>query len=384
MKDVIAPLRQKLTELALSGQLDTLLDSSRELLRASRQENAPETEAVALISLSQMHRIIGKFSEARLFVDGAHDIAKRLAHPRLLADALIERGYLALEGYSQPFEALDDFREALDTAHQNAEDMPIAQSLIGIAWAYQAIGEHDAALVWAKESISTAQDLSVPATLAQLWIALADIYRTQRRFGRAHTCLQHAQALISENNYTLLAGDALYQACLLHESPISQLIEAVIQPALSSTQRARYLETLAHFFAQERDFESAHKTATSYLEHAQKWHSKTHETIAFALLGYTSTHEGEYEQAQAHYAQALLLARESKNPYQEAGILESLGAIAFTQQAYDQALAHYQDALSVYRSLDYGNKIRALFAQVIVTHVARFIQQIVAFVRGER
>lgn len=382
MNDVIAPLRQKLHELALSAQFEQLFETSRQLLRASKQEKAADTETVAMLSLVETYRIIGKFHEARLLVDGAHALAEQLAHPRLRADALIERGLLLLEGYFQPFEALEDFREALDIAHEHGEAEAIANALLGIACAYQTLGEPDRALLWAKASISTAQDLPSPATTAQLWLVLADIYRTQRRLGRARICLQHAQQLIDANGYTLLLGDALYQSSMLQAKPIAPLMEGVVMPTLSSAQRARYLETLATLFTQERDFDSARKIAQSYLEHAQTWRSKPHETVAFALLGYTHGHAGATDEAQAAYAQALELSREHKNPYQEAGILEALGNIAFFERNFDDALAHFQTARSVYLALSYDRKARALLAQVLLTHVARFLQKLMAFVRG--
>ncbi len=381
MDNVIAPLRQKLQELALSAQFDTLLERSKQLLRASRQENAAVTEVVALLSLAEAYRIIGKFHEARVLVDGAHDAAQGLAHPRLRADALIERGLLLLEGYFQPIEALNDFREALHIAYEHNEAAATASALLGVAHVYQALGESDRALIWAKESISTAQELPTPATTAQLWLVLADIYRVQRRLGRAQACLQHAQQLIDANGYTLLLGDALYQASLLQANPIAQLMEAVVMPTLSSAQRARYLETLATLFTQEKDFESARKIARSYLEHAQTWRSKPHETVAFALLGYVNTHAGANDEAQAAYAQALALAREHKNPYQEAGILEALAGIAFAAGDYDETLTHLQAARSVYLALDYDRKARLLLGRLLLTHVARFVQKLIAFVR---
>jgi tetratricopeptide (TPR) repeat protein len=115
------------------------------------------------------------------------------------------------------------------------------------------------------------------------------------------------------------------------------------------------------------------------LNRAQEWRARSYEGIAFYQLGLVAAQQEDFDQALEYFSQALVISRETMNPYREAYIEQALGMLCALQHDYDGALNHYASARSLYDALDYGSHTREMTQRLVLTHLNRLLDRLLRF-----
>jgi|GEM_PF-5669574 len=384
MSHYVAQLQDKLTYLLTTSRFEEMLTLSKRVLAVARRQDDVSLECMALVGLATALRQQGKFHEARVVSEGAIDHARKNELNLLLIDTLIERGFIVLQGYLQAYEAMEDFKEALKIAAELEDKRTQGQAMAGIALANYDVGYIDLALAWAKEGLNLAREATDPPTQVLLLYTLARIYVRQRRLGRAEECIKQANSIIEKLDYhfyTFLSFAVMISADITDQIGDPNKDFNLKPPVPFVIVACQSLITVAE---QDRELEHAQKEALEYLAFMQAIKSKPLEASAFSALAHVNFLKGDYDTAQIHYEQALLIARETMNPFQEALLHEALGQLAFVSKNYDSALEHYQNALSTFRSLDHTSKSRDVLSALFSTHVTRFFAMLLRWVGIKR
>jgi tetratricopeptide (TPR) repeat protein len=377
MSHYVAQFKDKLSYLLTTVQLDEMMTISKRVLTVARRQGDKSLEGMALVGLANALRQKGKFHEARLMVTGAMKHAETHQDNAVAVDALIERGYIALDGFFQAYEAIADFREAL----QRTDDARAqAHAMAGIAQAYYDVGLADKATSWGKEGLSKAREALDMPTQVQILYLLARAYAQEQRLGRAEQCAQQARQMAQELDYRLYHFVGLVVVAEVGRQEVAPSDIVDIQQDMPVPQLALMYQTLIQHLARVRAYDDATQEAHDYLRLAQMIASKPHEAHAFATLGMVCALKRAYDDALLHYEQAVTIAREMMNPFQEAAFLQAMGQVASVQGDYDAAVTRYEQALALYRSLDNAPKAQQVTGALFVAYVLRLLAPILRLV----
>lgn len=377
MSHYVAQFKDKLSYLHTTVQLDEMMSISKRVLAVARRQGDKSLEGIALVGLANALRQKGKFHEARLMVTGAMQHAEAHQDNAVAVDALIERGYIALEGFFQAYEAMTDFREALQRTN---DALAQARAMAGIAQAYYDVGLPDKAIAWGKEGLGKARDALDTPTQVQILYLLARAYTQEKRLGRAEQCAQQARQMAQELDYRLYHFVGLVVVTEVGRQEVSPSEIVDIQQDMPVPQLALMYQTLIQHLARVKAYDDATKEANDYLRLAQMIASKPHEAHAFATLGMVCALQRAYDDALIHYEQAVTIAHEMMNPFQEAAFLQAMGQVASVQGDYEAAVIRYEQALALYQSLDNAPKAQQVMGALLVAYVLRLLAPILRLV----
>jgi tetratricopeptide (TPR) repeat protein len=125
--------------------------------------------------------------------------------------------------------------------------------------------------------------------------------------------------------------------------------------------------------------EQAGEHYNTMLIRAQEWQARPYEGIAFFNLGILAFNRHQFDDAIANLEQALMIARETKNPYQEAQIEQILGATYSRLHDWDSTLDHYMAARTLYDALDNHFMVNQMMQAILMTYLRRILAQILAW-----
>ena len=107
--------------------------------------------------------------------------------------------------------------------------------------------------------------------------------------------------------------------------------------------------------------------------------NRAYEGLAFYELGRLHIQGEHYEEAIASFEQALLISRETMNPFHEAQTEAALGISYSLKHEYNEALSHYMAARTLYDALDDDTRMSDMTRQIILTYINRIVHNILRF-----
>jgi tetratricopeptide (TPR) repeat protein len=383
----IVPLRDKINYLLATAQYVPLIDLGKKILTAARKEQNKPTEALALVGFAIAHRRIGKFADARVFAEGAVELALSIHNGLIAADALTELGYVRLYGYFQPYEARQEFEEALNISHNLNDEEGIRHAQLGLAYTNILLGTPDTAIYSlliayqsAVQALDTVSQVEICMALGQAYLQTRQLYKAEQMFLIA----KHTSEELNYTAYTHLITIGLVRAKHFEDR------EAIIKLAdvLDNAEKAHdflpqmeAVHSLVHILTHSKDpqFPRAYRYANHYLNLAQTSKSKAHEANAFSLLGQLSFLQRNYTQALEDYQHALQLSQEGMNPYQEGSSWQAMAIVNTAQGDHFSTVNHLSNALGVFESLEHQTKVNEINRLMFFARVRLFIAHILEF-----
>lgn len=388
MNETSQNLCQTIETFIQTAQFDALLDTSKLALADARSRNDESTEVMSLLGLADGHKYLGKFKEARLLVNGALALANQLNDSELIIVSLLSSGDIYLRTAFQSYEADRDFRQALTLAHDTDKPRFVADALNGISSALEQMNEAVRAQRFARKAFDVARDNEYRHGIARA-LSLLGSTATKTKPEKAMQAFEDAIAIARQDNFRLLELRllGLLGQLLAQQDRYAEDGQRMLEKMLSMAKDFRSIPdeftamyTLGKMYEEKDLLDQAAQYYGLMLEQAQKWRTKSYEGYAFFTLGLLAYNRKHYDDAINNLDQAIVIARESKNPFQEAQIEQVLGAIYLANNNYDVALDHYMAARSTYDSLDNTYMASQLLQQIIIVYFQRFVSNVLKWV----
>lgn len=387
MNDTSVNLRQTIETFIQTAQFDALIDTCKTALSDARERGDKSTEILSIIGLAQGHKFIGKFKEARILIDGAIDFVEGSQYDDLHTLALAVSADLYLIGALQPYEAERDLKLALRIATEDADEARLAELLVGLGSVYQRMSEEDRAVRYARKAFDLAKGINhryfMSASLAVIGVAVR-----HQQPEKAMQAYEDAMKIAQQDNFRLLELNltgAIGELLIQQERYIDEgqlMLEKAVALASdfeSVPHEFTALHRLGRALERRTSYERAAQTYSIMLERAQEWKIRTYEGIAFFNLGVLAYVRTHYDDAIANLDQALMIARETNNPFQEASIERVLGENYIKLNEFDEALSHYMAARAIYDALDNQAGVATMLRKIVMTYVERLIASVLSF-----
>lgn len=388
MNETTMHLRRTLDNLIQTAQFDTLMDTSKMALVDARKHNDKIVEALSLLGLAESHKFIGKFTEALLLTDGALNIAQVLPDEHLKAQTYLIRASIHLMGTYQIHEAETDYREALAIAHDIQDHYTVAQALAGVGAAFNQQRNLPQAEEFAREALRIANELNEPYLIVHTLNILGTIHGNSGRTDEALKVFQKAVEMAQIENFRVLEVALITNIgqVLVQQGRYSDEGQQMLEKALRMAQEISHIpEQFTILFWMGRsaeirgDTEQAGEHYNTMLIRSQEWQTRAYEGIAFFNLGILAFNRQHYDDAVSNLDQSLMIARETKNPYQEAQIEQVLGATYSRLQDWDSTLDHYMAARTLYDALDNHQMVNQMMQAILMTYLRRFVAQVLSW-----
>lgn len=388
MNETSQNLCQTIETFIQTAQFDALIDTSKLALSDARDRNDKSTEVICLLGLAEGHKFIGKFKEARLLVDGATTLATQLQDTKLIVLSLLASGRIYIATTFQADEAERDFRQALRLAHDINDQVSVADALNGISSALGQMDEVTRAQRFARKAFDVARDGSYHHGMG-VALSLIGSASMKAKPEKAMQAFEDAMAIAQQDNFRLLELRLMgYIGQLLcREERYADDGQMMLEKMLAMAKDFRSvpdeftaLYRLGRAFEQRKSLERSAQYYGMMLEQAQTWRARSYEGFAFFNLGLLAHHRKHYDDAISNLEQAIAIARETKNPYQEAQIEQVLGATCLESKDYNSALDHYMAARSLYDSLDNAYMANQLLQQMIIVYLQRLLNNVLQWI----
>lgn len=388
MNETSQNLCQTIETFIQTAQFDALLDTSKLALADARSRNDESTEVMSLLGLADGHKYLGKFKEARLLVNGALALANQLNDSELIIVSLLSSGDIYLRTAFQSYEAERDFREALALAHDIDNQGFVADALNGIASALEQLNDTTRAQRFALKAFDIARETGYRHGITRA-LSLIGSASMKSKPEKAMQAFEDAIAIARQDNFRLLElrllgllGQLLSQQDRYAEDG-QRMLEKMLTMAKdfhSIPDEFTAMYALGKMYEEKDSLEQSAQYYSLMLEQAQKWRSKSYEGQAFFNLGLLAYNRKHYDDAISNLDQAIVIARESKNPFQEAQIEQVLGATYLANNDYDTALDHYMAAHSTYESLDNSYMASQLLQQILIVYFQRLVRNVLKWI----
>jgi len=381
-------LQQTIESQINKASFQNLVEVCKPALVDARNRADKELEAMALLGLGEAHLYLGKFHEARVFIDGAIQYAQAQHAALLQAMALNIRAALHMMGTYQTYEANDDYRAALRLAHAAGDLRGTATALAGVASFLNSIGQIERGRRYAREAFEIARELEDEALMAAALGIVGNALQDAHQFEQALKCYRDALAISQSAGVRLTEGVLIGNMGLLHARSNRHLDEG-LQMLETALHMAQDIACVPHEFIalywlgsaniERRKFEIAQDYYATMLQRAQTWHSRPYEATAFYNLGTLNLIFNRYGEAIANYEQAISISQETMNPFHEARAEQAMGAAYTGSRLYDDALGHYMKAQSLYDALDYPERVRDMQKAILMTYLMRLVDGVLRF-----
>jgi tetratricopeptide (TPR) repeat protein len=380
-------LHETLDTLIQTAQFDTLIETSKAALLDARNHDDKTTEVLALIGLAQGHTFIGKFKDALLLTDGAMDLAPQIDDSHLAVQAILTRASVHLLGTYQIHEAESDYRLALSLAHDINDQVAIIDALIGIAAALNQQAYAGRAEGFAREAFEIAREIDNSYLIAQALTGIGTSLSKANQSEKALKAFQDATSIAQTENYRILEVTLMGNIgqLLVKQGRYAQEGQQMLEKALrmateiySVPHQFAILFTIGRASETQGLMEQAAEHYNTMLIRAQEWQTRAYEGMAFFNLGVLAFNRKHYDDALANLEQALMIARETQNPFQEAQVEQILGLSYSMLQDWENTLDHYMAARSLYDALDNEHMVRQMMQAIVLT----YLQGIVAKLLG--
>lgn len=388
MNETSQKLCQTIETFIQIAQFDALIDTCKVALTDARQREDKATEIVSLIGLGQGHKFIGKFKQARVLIDGALGFAKQMSDIELTIMALTASSSLYLTGAFQSHEAERDSREALNLAVGINDNDAVAESLLGLSTAYRQMDDKIRASRYAHEGFNVARKANNRYLMSIGLMLIGDVSFTVQP-EKAMQSYEDAIEIAQQDNLRLLelGLTSSIGQLLCYEDRYAEDGQMMLEKALSMSKDFRSVPhefTAIYRLGRALEKQGAWERAAQYysmmLERAQEWRSRPYEGVAFFNLGILAYHRQHYDDAVANYEQALVIARETKNPFQEAQVEQAIAKSYLASSDFDRALDHYMAARTLYDALDNSLMTNLMLRNMITVYLQRLLNNILTWV----
>lgn len=378
-------LRETLENLLQTAQFDSLIETCKAALLDARNRKDKETEALALIGLAQGHKFSGKFKDALLLTDGAITIAQAIANQELLVQATLSRASVHLIGTYQTYEAEQDYRDALGRAYDQDDQAAVSEALAGIAAVLNHRGDVSHAEGFAVEAFRLAREIKQAYWMSNALSVLGSIFGSSRQAEKGLKAFQDAIDIAQRENYRILEVGLMANIgqLLIEQGRYAQEGQQMLEKALHMAQEISsvpdqfmILFRLGRAAEMQAIIEQAAEHYNVMLVRSQEWQTRAYEGLAFFNLGVLAYNRKHFDDALANLEQSLLIARETKNPYQEAQIEQVLAVTYSSLHHWEQALDHYMAARSLYDALDNRQMAGQMMQAILMTYLRRFFDTI--------
>jgi tetratricopeptide (TPR) repeat protein len=382
----------------MNRQAVNLLDEIQTLLRAAefnqlmaickgelanaRQREDAMAETAALMGWAQAHKYLGKFNDARILIDGALRLAREIDHPELEAMALTISGSMHLIGRFQPYEAEEDYRQALKVAHMIGDRAGTAAALAGVGASLNMKGDFARAPRFAREAFDIAREEQQTETMAASLAIMGSISVQTNKDDQALQAYQDALDIVQSNGIRLQEGELVTNIGVLlsrndrYQREGVQMIERALEMAQQikcAPHEYNALRALGDAYQSLHQADQARAYYQQMLDRAQAWGARTYEGGAFFNLGIVAVMTNDTQAAFANFEQARAITREAMNPYQEATVEVVLATLHSQQKQLDAAIEHYRAARNIYQALDDDRNARQMLQNIIVLYARRLL-----------
>jgi tetratricopeptide (TPR) repeat protein len=381
-------LRENIENLLTSAQFELLMKSSKTALAEARKSGDKPNEILALIGLAEAQKYAGKFRDARVLADGALQFAYERADNELIILALLSSASLHLTANFQSYEAEQDYRSALNLAHEIGDMYFIADALAGLAACFMQFGDVHRAGRYAREAVAAAQEVNYRYGLA-LALSLAGSAAAGVHGDKALQAFEDALEIAKQEGFVLVElgligsiGQLVSDEGRYQEDGIKMLEKALA--------RAKELRSVPHEFTAyyrmgrlyegQSRLDDAARVYGEMLERAQTWGARAYEGVAFFNLGISAYARQHHDDAIANFQHALSIARETKNPYQEAQIEQAMGVAYTVVKDWDSALSHYMAARTLYDALDSRVMANSLLQNIVLIYINRLWERLLRLI----
>lgn len=392
MNQTAMRLKEAIDQLIYKARFDDLETTCKTALRIARERQDRETEAVALIGLAEFHKFQGKFREAKILDDGALDFARQTNSGELTLLALTTSASINLTGTYQTHEAEEDYRAALNLAHELDDARGMVIALAGLASTFNQLGEHDRAQRYAREAFEMTREDPLDGEKSLLVTTLkilGDCFAALKRPEQALQSYRDALGMAQQQGFILdeivLIG-ALGRLYSQNESDAQDgfdMLNQALRMAQDKNVVPQEFGTLMLLGLAQQDY-GHYKNAFDYYEtmllRAQTWNARAYEAVAFSYLGGLAQHQGEHDSAVDNFANALNIAQRTMNPFQEAHYATRLGLTFNAMHEYDNALHYFIMAHTLHDALENDKETRNVRNYIIMTYLLRLVDGVLRFI----
>jgi len=294
---------------------------------------------------------------ARHFGEQALALATRIGHPKAIADAHNNLGWLETQ-QGRPAEARVHLNAALEGFRRIGNPSYTSITLSNLGWLADKQGDRAGALKHFDEALDQAELATDSASMAVLLYSIGSTYNKMQEFGRARTHLERSLAIEERLGRRNKQGN-----CLVAIGNAWRSEGDLLKAKDHYTRAARlYAETGNHYGAgmvEENSgdlfLESDPKKALPYFLRAQAHydtiHSAADEAYILQRIGMAYTGLKKYAEAQDSYTQGMELATASGSTELLMDLHMSMAELAVKQGKSDVAIGHYQRHMALKDSL---------------------------------
>ena len=393
MDSSVIRLQSGIRTLLAAAQFTKVISVCTSTLEAARRTESRTGEIASLVGLAGAHRNLGKFHDAHILTEGALRAAHEAGAIDLVSDALIESGFLKLDGSHQPISARDDFYEALKLAHDLNDSRRMSEAMGGIALAWKDLDYPERGLRYAKEAFEQAQlsedIVALTWALNTLGALLVANDQHDKALPTLHDALNRAQAgdfdIITAHirinlGYLMLAFAPEDEA---GDEYMAEAIQAGERTQCAPLEHAARCGLIATYMDRHQ-LDRAAEQSNAVLRLADRIDSESYRLNAFLQLGAIDYMREDYDAALAQFERSLLISRNLTNPHYEAMSLQYLGSTHARRQEFSEALRYLIDACSVQESLDNHREVRRLMVLIAWTFVLSSLDRILRLLRLRR
>lgn len=388
MNETGQTLRDTIDTFTQTAQFDVLIDTCKIALLDARERRDKFTEVISLVGLAQGHKYIGKFKEARILINGALNFANQIGDHELHIMALIASADIALSSSFQVHEAERDYHQALELATFIGDEHFIARIQAGLASVYLQAEDAGRAQKYARDAFETARDCSDRYVMG-LSLSLLGTSVSNNQAEKAMQAFEDAITIARQDNFSLMEAGltgSIGQLLCRQERYVDDG-QLMLEKALAMAKDFRSVPheftaiyRLGRMLERNNALERAAQYYSMMLERAQEWRARSYEGVSFFSLGILAYNRHHYDDAIANFEQALFIARETNNPFQEAQAEQVIASSYVNLGNLDEALGHYMAARSIYDSLDNRSMANTMLQRIVMLHIQRFFARIMRWI----
>lgn len=277
----------------------------------------PKAIADAHNNLGWLETQQGRIDEATVHLNKALQGFSRIGNPSYTSIALSNLGWLA-DKQGDRAGALKHFDEALDQATLAADSASMAVLLYSIGSTYNKMNEYGRARSHLERSLEIEEKLGRPNKQGNCLVAIGNAWRSEGDDVKAMDYYTRAARLYAETGNHYGAG-------MVEENSGDLFVESDPKKALHYYQRA-----LAHY---------------------DTLHSAADKAYVLQRIGMAYSGMKRFVDAEASYTQGMDLARQSRSTELEMELHLSLAELAVKQGNSDVAIGHYQRHMALKDSL---------------------------------
>jgi CHAT domain-containing protein/uncharacterized protein HemY len=221
------------------------------------------------------------------------------------------------------------------------------------------LGNYPAAIKLHEQSVTIAEKLNEPVTLATSWNNLGNLYTNQGEYNKAIDFYQRSLKILQANGARDLEATTLNNLAQIyhHQGDFRQAIAlcnqglAIVRETGNIHQQATILNNLGNSHNSLAEYEQAQTFAKQALGLYQKVGDREGETTALSNVAIIAEAQGDFETSIKTQQQALKIAQEIGTKEKEMNITANMGRSYSDQGQYAKAFALYDKALAMSRQL---------------------------------